>query len=257
MLESRLRRKHAGFTLLEVLVAIGLLAFLSLGIFSLTTNSWDMNTKLSAESSEVTAMLLSLQSIEADLAQIYTPRIGAATVRPEDSNKVSDFWSAPVRSDGMRRGRLKGETNKLTFITNNNRRVEADAPQSDFLKVTWEVERNAKGTYTLYRTTDWDAFRYEDGTAKKPERVALIENLSTAKFQFYRLDDKSWQDTWDSESSYAKEETRFPDLVKLKVEAPDPQNNANQMAWETIVRPNSPLNYLDATARAAQKNKLE
>lgn len=246
-----------GFTLLEVLVAIGLLAFLSLGIFSLTTNSWDVNTKLSAESADVTSMLLSLQSIESDLAQIYTPRIGAAVVKPEDANKVSDFWSAPIRSDGMRRGRLKGDNNKVSFITNNNRRVEADAPQSDFLKVTWEVERNSKGTYTLYRTTDWDAFRYEDGTAKKPERVALIENLSSAKFQYYRLTDKSWQDSWDSESSYAKEENRFPDLIKLKVEAPDPQNNANQMAWETVVRPNSQLNYFDAAARAAQKNRFE
>ena len=159
-----------GFTLLEVLVAIGLLAFLSLGIFSLTTNSWDVNSKLSAESADVTSMLLSLQAVETDLEQIYTPRLGALTVKPEDTNKLSDYWSPPVRSDGFRRSRFKGDNNKLTFVTNNNRRVEADSPESDFVKVAWEVERNSKGTYTLYRSRDADAFRYEDGTAKKAQR---------------------------------------------------------------------------------------
>jgi type II secretion system protein J len=246
-----------GFTLLEVLVAIGLLAFLSLGIFSLTTNSWDVNSKLSAESADVTSMLLSLQAVETDLEQIYTPRLGALTAKPEDTNKISDYWSPPLRSDGFRRSRFKGDANKLSFVTNNNRRVEADSPESDFMKVAWEVERNAKGTYTLYRTRDTDAFRYEDGSAKKPERVALIENLSSAKFQYYRLMDKSWQDTWDSEGSYQKEETRFPDLIKLKVEAPDPQNNANQLAWETVIRPNAQLNYLDSATRTQRKNLTE
>jgi len=247
-----------GFTLIEVLIAIGLLAFLSLGIFQLTTSSWDINTKLSAEAVDVTSILLSLQSVNSDLEQIYTPYLGALAVKPEDSSKTTEFWSAPLRTDGYRRSRFKGENNKVTFVANDNRRVEADSPQSDFVKVTWEVERNSKGTYSLYRSSDWDAFRYEDTTgAKKPERVALLENLSSAKFQYYRLSDKQWQDTWDSESLYSKEETRFPALIKLKIEAPDPQNNANPLAWETIIRPNLQLNYLDAAARAAAKNRTD
>ena len=246
---------QTGFTLLEVLIAIGLLAFLSLGIFQATTSSWDINARLSAESGDTTAILLSLQSVESDLAQIYTPVLGAIPNKPD--NKSSDFWSAPVRADGFRRSRFKGANEKVTFVANNNRRVEADSPQSDFQKVTWEVERNPKGTFTLYRTTDWDAFRYEDGTAKKSARVALIENLSSAKFKFYRISDKSWQDTWDSEDIYTKEETRFPNLIKLTIEAPDPTNNANQLAWELIVRPYQQLNYLDAAARAAAKQRFE
>jgi type II secretion system protein J len=246
---------QGGFTLLEILVAMGLLAFLSLAIFQTTTSSWDTNARLSAEGTDTTSILLSLAAVESDLEQIYSPVLGPIPAKPDAKTEM--FWSAPLRSDGFRRSRFQGTNEKLTFVANNHRRVEADAPESDFQKITYELERDPKGTFTLYRSTDWDAFRYEEDRSKKPERVALIENLSSAKFQFYRRADKTWQDTWDSESIYAKEESRFPDLIKLKIEAPDPTNNANQLPWEVVVRPNQQLNYLDAAARNALKQRFD
>lgn len=248
--------KEAGFTLLEVLVAIGLLAFLSLGIYQVTTSVWSTNSRLSAEGADSTAIILALQSVRTDLSSIYTPFLGAIPPKP-DVNLDSTFWSPPVRSDGMRRSRFKGEAQKVSFIANNHRRVEADAPESDFQKITLEVERDKNGTYTLYRSIDWDAFRYEDDRTKKPERVPLIENLSSAKFTFYRISDKTYQDSWDSEGIYTKEENRFPNLIKLKIEAPDPTNNANPLAWEIVVRPNLNLNYLDANQRNLLKQRMD
>lgn len=248
------RRTQSGFTLLEVLIAVGLLAVLSLAIFQTTSTSFDLNHRLSAETADATAILLSLQAVESDLSQIYSPVVGNIPPKPE--MKTEEFWSAPVRSDGMRRSRFKGSAEKITFIANNNRRVEADTPQSDFQKVTWEVDRNANNTFTLYRTTDWDAFQYQEGSARKPERVALLENLSSAKFTFYSKEKKAWEEAWDSENSYTKEESRFPDLIALKIEAPDPMNNENQLAWQIEVRPNMPLNYIDEKTRAANKQKF-
>jgi type II secretion system protein J len=248
--------RESGFTLLEVLVAIGLLAFLSLGIYEVTTGAWSANQKISAESADTTAILLSLQAVQSDLEQIYSPLLGPAT--PSNSTEqAQQFWSAPIRSDGFRRSRLQGKAESVSFVANNNRRVEADSAVSDFLKITWEIARNKDGAYTLYRTTDWDAFRYEEDRGKKTERVALLENLSGAKFQFYRLSDKSWQDTWDSEGPYAKEEQRFPNLIKLKIEAPDPTNSANQLAWEVVIKPHLQLNYLDMAARQQIKQRMD
>jgi hypothetical protein len=192
--------------------------------------------------------------VESDLSQIYSPVLGNITATNAD--KTQPFWSAPLRSDGFRRTRFTGKPEKVTFVANNNRRVEADSPQSEFQKIIWEVDRNTSNTYTLYRTTDWDAFRYEDNTVRKPERVAILENLSSAKFSFYRKANKTWENSWDSEDSYAKEESRFPDLVRLKLESPNPTNNANQLTWELVVRPNMQLNYLDEKAKAAAKKRF-
>jgi type II secretion system protein J len=248
------RFPERGFTLLEVLVAMGLLAFLSLGIYQVTSSTWDTNTQLNAETTDTTAILLSLQAVESDLERIYTPVLGAYAPKPDD--KTEQFWSAPVRADGLRRTRFVGKAESVSFVANNNHRVEADTPQSDFQKITWEIERNPKGTYTLYRSSDWDAFRYEEDRSKKPQRMPLLENLSNAKFTYYNLSNKAWQDTWDSEGPYVKEEQRFPNLIKLKLEAPDPTNPANPLAWEMIVKPLQQLNYLDANARNQLKQRF-
>lgn len=248
---------QAGFTLIEVLISIALLAVLSLLIYQTTSSTFSLNTRLSAESSDATSLLLGLQTIESDLTQIYTPVIGPASPPPNSTESVQAFWSAPVRADGYRRARFVGSTEKVSFVANNNLRVEEDSPQSDFQKITWELDRGTDNTYTLYRTNDWDAFRYKEDNAEKPKRMPILERLSSAKFSFYRLSDKSWQDQWDSESNYAKEESRFPDLIRLKIEGPDPTNNANQLAWEIVVRPNLALNYLDEKTKAAMRQRFE
>ncbi len=248
-------RNETGITLIEILIAMTLLAFISIAVFQSTTSSYQINARLSAEATDSTALLLSLGAVEADLMQIYSPMVGAIPFNPS-GGEAQVFWSAPVRSDGMRRTRFTGAAAKVSFVTNSYRRVEADSPRSDLQKITWEIDRNASNTFSLYRSSDWDAFHYEEGSAKKPERVALLENLSSGKFSFYRRSDKTWQDTWESEGAYAKDESRFPDLIRLEVEAPDITNPANYQKWNLVVRPNMTLNYLDAKARAALKQRF-
>ncbi len=244
-----------GITLIEILIAMTLLAFFSIAVFQTTTSSFQINSRLSAEATDSTALLLSLGAVEADLAQIYSPVVGNIPFSP-NNGEAQVFWSAPVRSDGMRRTRFTGSASKVTFVANNLRRVEEDSPRSDFQKITWEIDRNQSNSFSLYRSADWDVFHYEEGSAKKPERIALLENLSSGKFTFYRRSDKSWQDTWESEGSYAKEESRFPDLIRLEIEAPDITNPANYQKWTMVVRPNMPLNFLDGKAKAALKQRF-
>jgi len=234
--------REKGFTLIEVMIAILLLALMSIAVYQVTTRSFSLNAQLGQESTDYISIVLSLQNVETDLSQIYTPPIDPALPAKDPNVQASQFWSAPVRTDGIRRSRLQGTKERITFLSNGNRRVEEDSPQSDFQKVTWEIERNAEGAYSLYRSTDWDAFNYDDGSAPKPTRVALLENLASAKFTYYRLENKTWDETWDSESQFVKPDARFPNLISLKIELPDPMNNANNQLWEVVVRPNFPLN---------------
>ncbi|RZA07135.1 MAG: prepilin-type N-terminal cleavage/methylation domain-containing protein [Proteobacteria bacterium] len=245
---ANLKRSQGGFTLIEVMIAVTLLAFVSIMIAQATTRSFNINITLGRESTEYSGIILSLQAVESDLAQIYSPTMdteGPAPAAAQTSSSVMSglsFWSAPLRADGLRRSRLNGTREKITFINNGGRRLEADEPVSDFQQVTWEIERNDSGTYSLYRTVDWDAFRYEENNNKKPSRVAVLENISSGKFSYYRRENKTWEEVWDSESPYAKAENRFPDMISLKLEVPDPLNNANNQPWEIVVRPNLPLN---------------
>jgi prepilin-type N-terminal cleavage/methylation domain-containing protein len=243
--------QQAGLTLIEVLIAIALLSLMSIAIFQITTKSFDINFRLGKESTDYISVVLSLQTVEADLSQIYTPFFEPSppAANAGVSNEIPEFWSLPARSDGIRRSRLKGTKEKISFITNGNRRVEENATQADFLKVIWEIERNSAGTYTLFRSIDWDAFAVQQ--ERKPNRVALLENLTSASFRYYRLENKTWEDQWDTESPYAKNESRFPRLVSLKIELPDPANPNAQQTWEVTVRPNMQLNFGATSTTAA------
>lgn len=239
---ARKQNPAAGLTLIEVMIAMALLAFLSLAIYQATTRSFDINFRIGAESNEYTALALSLSAVETDLAQIYSPALDPAITASKEETNNSEFWSARLKTDGTRRSRVKGTRERLTFVTNGNRRMEEGSPQSEFAKITWEIARNESGAYSLYRTVDWDVYEYEEGAAKKAPRVALLENLTSARFSYYRKENRTWEDTWDSESEYAKADGRYPELLTLKIEVPDPANTSVSQAWEVTVKPNLLLN---------------
>jgi type II secretion system protein J len=248
------RAGSGGFTLLEVLIAIALLALMGIAISQVTVRAFHTNFELGNESTDYVGLVLSLQSVEADLSQIYSPALDPTqTAMPKDSQGKEPglFWTQALRSDGIRRSRFTGDKEKISFVNNGNLRVEADSPQSDFQKVTWEIERNDSGAYSLYRSTDWNAFEYDDSKVRKPVRVALLENLSSARFSYYRKENTTWEDQWDSEGRFVKPESRFPDLISLKITAPDPLNSANQLQWEVIVKPEMALNPAAATPQQA------
>ena len=237
-----------GFTLIEVLISITLLAFISILIYNATTRGYDVNRKLGIESSEFTNLIVSMQNLEKDIAQIYSPILPVdKSMENSAAITVTGFWSKPIRSDGIRRSRFIGTREKITFINNANHRLQTNSPESDLLKVTWEIIHNKNNNFSLVRSTDTDVFVYDEISEQKVKPVPLLDNLSSAKFSFYRKDQDKWEDAWDSEASYIKPENRFPELISLKIETPDPVNLAAVIPWEGIFRTNLALNQAPDT----------
>lgn len=249
-------RNNKALTLIEVLIAMTLLAFISIIVYQATVRGFEVNYKLTNESNDYMTITVSVQAIEQDIAQMYTPYITIEKT-PENSTP-SNFWSAAIRADGFRRSRFTGSRDKITFVSNSNRRVQRNSPESDFLKITWEVERNSSGAYSLYRSTDTDAFNYEDARSnqKKTERIPLFENLTSAKFSFYKKETKTWEESWESEGPYVKAISRYPDMIKLKLELPDPTSPSMILAWEGIFKPNQNLNAAAISTQPAQPPSL-
>ena len=215
-----------------------LLAILGIAIYEATTRSYTINYQLTHESDDYIAISSALAVIDEDISQIFNPIIGSEAPPQESNASIPLFWSLPVRPDGTRRSRFKGSVEKISFITNSNHRFEKDLTQSDFLKITWEIEKNKSNTYTLYRTTDWDAFNYEDSKQRKLQKSPVISNLTSGKFMFFKALDKTWTDTWDSEGAFINKQARFPDMISLKMELPDPTNNTKSRSWQTYFKPN-------------------
>lgn len=249
-------KRSRGFTLIEVLIAMAMLAVLSLLVYQATVRSFDINQKLSVEAVNFSSLSVTLQALQQDVSQLYSIALskdllekGQKSLSVDGSGRTSQvagtFWSAPIRSDGLRRTRFIGSRDKITFVTNSNRHVQAGQKESDILKITWEIVKNKRGEYSLSRSSDANAFNYEDSKINdqiEPEKYELLETIKSASFSFYQAENQKWDDGWDSENQYSKEESRYPTLISLKVELPDPTNPSNTMQWESIFKPNVDFN---------------
>lgn len=240
-------KRQNGLTLIEVLIAMALLAFISILIYQATVKGFEINYKLNNESNDYMTLTISLSALESDIGGIYAPNITFET--PPENTTPSLFWSAPMRIDGMRRTRFTGARDKITFVSSVNHRIQQDSPESDLVKITWGIERNNSGAYSLYRIADTDVFNYEDARAnqKSVPRTTLFENLSSAKFSFYKKETSTWEDSWDSESQYIKLPERYPEMIRLRIELPDPTNSTTLLTWEGTYKPNATLNPSLAT----------
>lgn len=137
-----------------------------------------------------------------------------------DLGKVSDYWLAATDLTAIRPSRFQGTENRLQFISASHQRVYKDTPDSEFAKITYELQTtkspDVEGTKTLVRTEDPNVF---DDSAKKNESLksySLLPGVKSFVFRYYRKDKRAWERSWDSNRDDMK--GLYPDLIELTVE---------------------------------------
>src|SRR3954467_2214180 len=79
------RRAPAGFTLLEVLIVMAILAFISLGIYRATTETFRLRDSIAAEGDFYNNIRLAMTLLNRDVATMYSPTILLNTPSPSAS----------------------------------------------------------------------------------------------------------------------------------------------------------------------------
>ncbi len=239
----KLEREIKGFTLLEVIIAIVIMAFSSIAIYSAITNSYSINTQLSTEFDRFLSISTAMKILDKDISYLYSPIIGKTSLISDNTPDL--FWSAPQRKDNLRRTRFSGEENKITFFSLSNRRIQRDAPETNLQKIILEIVREDNGTYSLKRTTySNDLFNYDQDEIENNslKTYTLLDKLNDASFSFYKLDEESWEKTWNSEDNYTKSKSRFPSMVAIEFKIENPINPDNSLKFRSEFLPVLKLN---------------
>jgi prepilin-type N-terminal cleavage/methylation domain-containing protein len=271
--ERSILRDTSGFTLLEVLISIVLLVVISLAIYNATTNTYALRDKLVNEGDFQNSIRLAMGLLERDVSQMYTPALmapaakptgapsgtpgspfgggsvdpGAGGPDPVEEVQPTQFWGDYVDKSGMRHMRLVGTSNKLSFVSLSHLRIHKDAPESEFLKVTYELqddtERDGLEGKVLVKIASPNAFTEEDDKDKSKRSYRLVRGVKKLAFRYWRKDKDTsgWSTSWDSDSQDYK--NIYPDLIEVTLEV---AGNSRQ-SFEGVfkMRPEIPLRDLD------------
>lgn len=163
----------SGFTLIEVLIAIALLSFISLYTYKMIDNSTDTKDRVLKEDQLLLQTLTAMGRLDSDFSQIYSPLYSYPKVTAVDTASVYQDNSPPKGGfDGKAKNgedvpQFQSEDKSaLVFFTSSNRRKIIDTKESRYTWVKYSMRRsdnshsekderdlNTKGENELIRQT--------------------------------------------------------------------------------------------------------
>lgn len=245
-----------GFTLLELLISIAILSFISLGVYQTTASSFSLRENLERDGDFYNSIRVALDIVGRDIAHMYSPQAAAlpgnvgkpAAPGPNgqpsqnfapNADVLLPFWGAAINEHGVRPARFVGEETKMTFVAAGNIRLFKDSRESDFIRVTYTFEEDPlgeKGAKALVRRTHTDVFS-EREDPEQEVRYTLLSRVKKIKFSFLDGEKDRWDMTprWDTGDGHYK--NIFPAMIRVEVEVYTPQSDENTFAISQLYRP--------------------
>lgn len=230
-------KSQKAFTLIEVILAISILATLTVLVATTLGNALKARTKIQAEVQDVSGLRDAVKIMRADLYQAYNhydfekeiidtakkPTPGQP-IRPPDPN-------APPQRENKRedpKTDFVGDSEKVNFVTLNNGRFLANDLQADFVEVGYALKpcknlTKDTSSQCLFRRVQkvLDADVTQGGTES-----VLLENVKEFKLRYTGDSKKDWEKEWKTVGGQ-DDSVRgiFPDAVEITLAIERELNN--------------------------------
>lgn len=197
-----------GFTLIEVLVAIAILSFISLATYQMIDTNTNTKEMVIREDEEIVSTLAAIARIDSDFSQIYTPLFYESKELPSSkagngSPYSEDLYSNP---NGSFLGRTKNglvipqffsdDKTTVVFFTSASRRKFVNSKESRYAWVRYSLratesdpaddpDSKQKGLNELIRQVyTADIYHANIDWSNLPSQV-LMKNIKKLEFQFW------------------------------------------------------------------------
>jgi len=231
---KKIIHSKSGFTLIEVLIAITVLAFLMANIYTMVDGSTRQKEEVTTEDRETLMIEAALERFAIDFTQIYSPLYSSAKAKisneNQDSSKTSETETIPY-SPSEKYPNISvnnhivpviesSDKTELIFMTTSNRRVLENSKQSRYswvrysIRSTKEEPRNKEAPLELVRavTTTNPYFKEFDwGNVKE---YVLVRNLQKFSFEFWNPEREKFVDNIKMMDKFKE----TPRLVKIKLD---------------------------------------
>lgn len=210
-----------GFSLLEILIALTIMGFLSISIFTITNDNIDTKEIIIKEDREYLQVYTAMYRLDKDFSQIYSPLYYSSlpiqtkksgndpyestpSYAQQESNakyqyQVSEnFPTASVNIEPVP-AVTQEEKNSLRFLTSANKRFFEDQKQSRHMWVEYYLkaddrEELATADYQLMRREVKRNIYDRDLDFEKVPGHVLLRGVKEFKLEFYSRDQEKWVD---------------------------------------------------------------
>ena len=220
-----MRRASRGFTLMEVMVAVAITAFIGTIVSMAFSTNFRAKEVVEGEAERYRMVRVALNRM--------TREIGSAFVSDRyDPKRYRDANDRPTN--------FVGERDRLLFTTFAHQRLYTDSKESDQAVVEYFVEssteKGARGRQDLKRRVNPNIGERMDrgGTTD-----VLFENVKKIEFEYWDSEKKQWDDEWDTRR--AERKSILPTRVKIVLIAIDETGKEAKYTTQTRVMLNTEL----------------
>jgi general secretion pathway protein J len=182
----RAGRRQAGFSLIEVMIALAILAFI-------TTIMWGSFTQT----------VTNKRAIEAAQDRTHTVRVALLRMAREiEMSYLADENSALTERRTMFNGTSRGDVDELMFSAFAHQRLRGGLNEGDGALITYFGERDPDDRRILnLMRRETRRLQVEDPKTLAGESYILCPDVAKLKFTFYDYRKKEWQSEWSTSSA--------------------------------------------------------
>jgi general secretion pathway protein J len=198
-------RRALGFTLMEVMIAVGVTALMAGVVTAAFTSGFRAKEEVESQAERYRMLRTAMSRM--------TREIGAAFVSDRyDTRRYRDSNDRPTN--------FIGERDKLLFTSLAHQRLYTDAKESDQMVVEYQVKRSpekgARNRDDLVRRVNPT---FEERMDRGGTEDVLFEDAEKLEFDYWDSDKKDWVQEWDTRRSERK--SILPTRVRITLTAKD------------------------------------
>ncbi len=213
--------KAAGFTLIEVMIAVAILSSLTVLIWGSYQQTFRSQRLVEANLTRYRAARLAMDRILRDVQMAYLSK----NIIPGTEQTPRTFFDGTHRAD----------VDELRFTYFGHQRLYAESKEADTAAVGYfgGHDRDNSQKLNLYRreTRRLQADRFENISG---ETELLCDDIVRLQFEYYHPDKKAWVDTWRTSQADGYPD-RLPSRVRARLTIRDEAGNEMAFISETRV----------------------
>ncbi len=222
---SHRHRLQKGFTLIEVVIVVAILALLSSTIYAIMSQTADSKTRIEAQDEIFHKVRLTFVRMVQDISSAYLEGQG----HKSSSQKMKTvFVGKDLKPFGG-----------LTFSAFAHLRLYADLDESDQCEIAYYVEQDSDtDTYSLMRR---ESKRIDEEPEEGGDIYVLMEDIAGLEFEYYDAKEDEWKREWDSEG--LDEKDQLPSAVRISIKFVDTMKRDIELTQIALIPMTTPITF--------------